>query len=129
MGCWNTTATMKMLMRMKKMNLHWINNEQHICKWCGQNLLSPHTTSECPKTRLLKTPEETIQEISRELDRGNIKGAKENLNKGWQIASKTYGYSKLNDAIKQRSSRTIADLEYALQIVEDFSNYKGQEGK
>ncbi len=33
----------------KRLNQHWIGKDNHICKYCGQNLLSPYTTSECPK--------------------------------------------------------------------------------
>ncbi len=35
------------------MSRHWVYGENHVCKWCGQNLLSPHTTSECPATRVV----------------------------------------------------------------------------
>lgn len=40
----------------KTPNLHWVNHKEHICKYCGQNLLSPYTTSECPKVRPERKP-------------------------------------------------------------------------
>ena len=39
--------------------LHWVN-DNHICKYCGQNLLSPYTTSDCPSRPISKRPKTSM---------------------------------------------------------------------